>query len=109
MPDTTASFGIRFHHPAWKFSSNLNFNYYGKQYGGRSNVGDGPLIGFGKFTVTNLSMKKRLWEAGNAGSVDLKLDVNNLFNKNYSYLGRIPEDAYAYPGRNVFATLIYQF
>ena len=109
VPDTVASFGVRFHHPAWKFSSNLNFNYYGEQYGGRSNVSDGPLIGFGKFTVANLSMTKRLLEAGSAGSLDLKIDVNNLFDKQYSYLGRVPEDAYAYPGRNVFATLIYQF
>ena len=109
VPDTTASFGVRFHHPGWKFSSNLNFSYFGKQYGGRSNVGDGPLVGFGKFTVANLSMNKRLWDAGSAGSLDLKVDINNLFNKQYSYLGRVPQDAYAYPGRNFFATLIYQF
>lgn len=109
VPDTVASIGVRFHHPGWRFSSTLNFNYYGEQYGGRSNVGDGPLVGFGKFTVANLSMTKRLWDAGSAGSLDLKVDVNNLFDKQYSFLGRVPDDAYAYPGRNLFATLIYQF
>jgi len=109
VPDTSASYGVRFHHPGRKFSSNLNFNYYGKQYGGRSNVGDGPLVGFGKFTVANLSMTKRLWEAGSAGSVDLKVDLNNIFDKTYSYPGRVPDDAYAYPGRNFFASLIYRF
>jgi outer membrane receptor protein involved in Fe transport len=54
-------------------------------------------------------MTKRLWDAGSAGSLDLKVDVNNLFDKQYSFLGRVPDDAYAYPGRNLFATLIYQF
>ncbi|THF62587.1 TonB-dependent receptor [Pseudothauera rhizosphaerae] len=109
MPDTTASYGIRFSHPASKFSGNLNFSFYGKQYGGRSNVGDGPLVGFGNFTVANLSLRKRLWEAGERSSVDLKVDINNLFDETYSYLGRIPQDAYAYPGRNLHATLIYNF
>jgi outer membrane receptor protein involved in Fe transport len=109
MPDTAVGYGFGFRHAAAKLSGNLNFNFYGKQYGGRANVGDGPLVGFGNFTVANLSMRKRLWESGAAGSVDLKMDINNLFDKTYSYLGRVPEDAYAYPGRNIHATLIYNF
>lgn len=108
-PDTVVGYGIRFNHHATKFSGNLNFNYYGKQYGGRSNVGDGPLVGFGKFTVTNLTLKKRLWDFGKTNSLDLKVDLNNIFDRTYSYLGRIPQDAYAYPGRNFYATLIYNF
>lgn len=108
MPDTMASYGVRLNQPSWSFSGDLNFSYYGKHYG-RSSVGDGPLEGMGRFTVANLSMTKRLWDSGNAGSLDLKLDLNNLFNENYSYHGRVPEDTYAYPGRNVFATLSYQF
>lgn len=109
MPDNTASYGIRFDHYASKFSGNLNFNYYGKQYGGRADVGFGPDPGFGKFTVANLSLKKRLWDSGKANRLDLKVDINNLFDKTYSYLGRIPQDAYAYPGRNFHAALIYDF
>ncbi len=57
MPDTTMSYGIRFAHFDWKFSANLNFSYYGEQYGGRANVSDGPLVGFGKFTVANLGLR----------------------------------------------------
>ncbi|ENO84788.1 TonB-dependent receptor-like protein [Thauera linaloolentis 47Lol = DSM 12138] len=109
MPDTAIGYGFGFSHAAAKLSGHLNFNYYGKQYGGRANVGDGPLVGFGKFTVANLSVRKRLWESGPSNSVDLKMDINNLFDKTYSYLGRVPEDAYAYPGRNIHATLIYNF
>ncbi|SMB28654.1 exported protein of unknown function [Sterolibacterium denitrificans] len=108
-PDTVASYGIRFNHQPTKFSGNLSFNYYGEQYGGRSNVGDGPLIGFGKFTVVNLSLRKRLWDFGQTQNLDLKLDLNNLTDRIYSYLGRVPVDAYAYPGRNAYATLIYNF
>lgn len=109
MPDTTVGAGLRFDHPATKLSGNLNFNYYGKQYGGRANVSDGPLQGFGKFTVANLSVRKRLADFSGSNSLDLKVDINNLFDKTYSYLGRIPDDAYAYPGRNFHAMLIYNF
>lgn len=109
MPDTAVGYGLRFKHAGAKLSGNLGFNYYGEQYGGRANVTDGDLVGFGKFTVANLSVRKRLWENGPSGSVDLKIDVNNLFDKTYSYLGRVPADAYAYPGRNLHATLIYNF
>lgn len=109
MPDTAIGYGLRFSHAGAKFSGHLGFNYYGEQYGGRANVTDGDLVGFGKFTVANLSMRKRLWESGSSDSVDLKIDVNNLFDKTYSYLGRVPTDAYAYPGRNLHATLIYSF
>lgn len=109
VPDTTMSYGIRFHHEASQFSGNLGFSYYGKQYGGRANISDGDLVGFGRFTVANLSLRKRLWGSDNAGSLDVKLDVNNLFDRQYSYLGRVPEDAYAYPGRNFYLSMIYNF
>lgn len=109
VPDTTMSYGVRFHHMASQFSANLNFSYYGKQYGGRANITDGPLDGFGRFTVTNLSMRKRLWGSDTSSSLDVKLDINNLFNRQYSYLGKVPDDAYAYPGRNVYASMIYSF
>jgi outer membrane receptor protein involved in Fe transport len=111
QPDTTMSYGVRFTHYDWKFSANLNVNYYGEQYGGRSNVTDGPLsnFAFGKFSVVNLSMRKELVSFGKYGNVEAKLNVNNLLNEQYSYLGRVPSDSYAYQGRNFFATLIYNF
>lgn len=112
MPDTVMNYGIRFNYPAWQFSGNLNFNYYGLQYGGRADVGLGPIPGFGRFTVANLSLRKRLLGSMNTNNLDLKLDANNLFNTTYSYLGPVgtgPNDSYAFPGRNFFATLIYNF
>jgi len=109
MPDTTMSYGILFNHFNSKFSANLNFSYYGEQYGGRANVGDGPLVGFGEFTVANLSLRKQLFDFGNKGNVELKGNINNIFDETYSYLGRVPEDSYAYPGRNFFVTLVYNF
>lgn len=112
MPDTVMNYGIRFNYPAWQFSGNLNFNYYGLQYGGRADVGLGPIPGFGRFTVANLSLRKRLLGGMNTNNLDLKLDANNLFNTTYSYLGPVgtgPNDSYAFPGRNFFATLIYNF
>lgn len=109
VPDTTMSYGVRFHHPASQFSGNLNFSYYGKQYGGRANVTDGPLVGFGRFTVANLSLRKRLWGSDVSNSLDVKLDINNLFDRQYSYLGKVPDDAYAYPGRSFYLSMIYNF
>lgn len=111
QPDTTMAYGVRFNHYDWKFSANLNFNYYGKQYGGRANIGDGNLsdLSFGRFTIVNFGMRKELFEMGDYGNVELKLNVNNIFDEKYSYLGRVPRDSYAYPGRNFFVTMIYNF
>lgn len=111
QPDTTMSYGLRFNYPEWKFSANLNFNYYGKQYGGRANIGDGNLsdLAFGKFTVVNLGMRKQLLDLNKYGNMEVKLSINNLFNEKYSYLGKVPDDTYAYQGRNFFVTFIYNF
>lgn len=111
QPDTTMAYGLRFTHYDWKFSANLNVSYYGKQYGGRANIGDGALsdLAFGEFTIVNLGMRKQLFNMGEYGNMEVKLNVNNLFDKTYSYLGKVPDDTYAYPGRNFFVTLIYNF
>lgn len=109
MPDNIASYGIRYAHMPSQFSANLNFNYYGTQYGGRANVTDGPLVGFGKFNVANLSLSKHFQSVAGSNGIEVKLHVNNLFNKQYSYLGRISDGNYAYPGRNFSTTVSYSF
>ena len=44
-----------------------------------------------------------------SNSLDVKLDINNLFDRQYSYLGKVPDDAYAYPGRSFYLSMIYNF
>ena len=112
MPDLTMNYGVRFRHLPSQFSANLNFNYYGEQYGSRMNATSGidyHDYAFGKFTIVNFSMSKRLVDFEDKGNVELQLHVNNIFDKVYSYSGRVPDDTYAFPGRNYHATLVYNF
>lgn len=111
MPDTVMSYGLKFNHFDSHFSANLNFVYNGLRLPGRGNAGPNEHyrdMEFGKTTVANLSLSKRLWEFENESNVTLKVNVNNIFDKVYSYRDKVP-DTYAYPGRNYYATVTYNF
>ncbi|MDR1083269.1 MAG: TonB-dependent receptor [Deltaproteobacteria bacterium] len=111
MPDTVMNFGLRFAHFDWHFTANLNFVYNGLRLPGRGNAGPNEHyndIEFGKTTVVNLILTKRLWEFANNSSLNLKVNLINIFDKVYSYRDKIP-DTYAYPGRNFYATVSYNF
>lgn len=112
MPDLTMNYGVRFRHLPSHFSANLNFNYYGKQYGSRMNATSGVDYhdyAFGNFTIVNFSVSKRLVDFEDKGNIELQLHANNIFDKVYSYSGKVPDDTYAFPGRNYHATLVYNF
>lgn len=117
MPDTVMNYGLKFTHFASHFSANLSFNYSGSRLPGRGNATLDPLnhysvIEFGKINVANLSLSKRLWEFPDDSNVVLKVNVNNIFDKVYSYrdkVGHGANDTYPYPGRNFYATLSYNF
>jgi outer membrane receptor protein involved in Fe transport len=111
MPDTAMTFGVRFSHFASHFNANLSFIYNGLRIPGRGNASPNEHfedMEFGKTTVANLSLSKRVWEFSNDSYVTIKLNVNNIFDKVYSYRDKVP-DTYAYPGRNYFASISYDF
>ena len=101
IPRTSIGAGIRFRYPEQKLSANLNFNYWGKQlYSANSWAGG--------FTIANLSIRKGLIDFGDKGNIELKLDVNNLFDKDYVY-GDPKSTTYHMPGRNYYAGVVYNF
>jgi len=115
MPDVVVNYGVLFTHYAWNFSANLNFNYSGLRMPGRANAtptGNYRDDEFGKINVANLSLKKQLWQFPDKSNVVLKIDINNLFNKVYSYRDKVgtgSNGAYPFPGRNFYATMTYNF
>jgi vitamin B12 transporter len=96
---TSASFGTRFHHPAWKLSTDLDFVYYGQRAEYEKEAGGN--------TIANLQIIKNLMDFGGAtgGDLKLKVSVNNLFDKYYRLS---PSDGYLYlPGRSFHVGLVY--
>ncbi|MDR2508253.1 MAG: TonB-dependent receptor [Candidatus Accumulibacter sp.] len=96
---TSASFGARFRHPAWKLSTNLDFVYYGQRAEYEKDAGGN--------TIANLQILKNLADFGGAAGGDLKLKVavNNLFDKYYRLS---PNTGYLYlPGRSFYVGLVY--
>ncbi|MBU2621439.1 MAG: TonB-dependent receptor [Proteobacteria bacterium] len=91
------------------FSANLNLAYTGKQ-----NIDDwesagpptwvAPVIEKGSFTVANLTVSKKILDAEKYGSVTLKGEIQNLFDKDYEYV-----QGYPMPGRMFFLGLRYDF
>ncbi|MDR2422763.1 MAG: TonB-dependent receptor, partial [Deltaproteobacteria bacterium] len=111
MPDTVMNFGIRFSHFPSHFNANLSFIYNGLRIPGRGNSSPNEHfedMEFGKVTVANLSLSKRIWEFSNDSYITLKVNINNIFDKVYSYRDKVP-DTYAYPGRNYYASVSYNF
>lgn len=108
VPDLNMNYGIRFQYFPWKFTANLDFNYFG----GCDNMGAATKINpilyekYGHFTVANLSMTKELWRFTEKQNVTLKVHINNIFDEYYSYSY---SPSYYNQGRNYYAGLVYNF
>lgn len=102
IPKLTANYGIRFHHHGWGTNVNLNFFHVGETWSGASpgNYDPGLWKTYGKFTVANLSISQPLYRFEGGRDVVLKLQVNNLFNRQYKYSSS-PDDV-LYQGRSFY-------
>lgn len=108
-PKITASYGLAFDHPGLSLAGALNAAYLGKRYirdfSATRSLTNGPIWHeTGGFTVWDLSMDKRLWEFEDKGALGLRLEVNNLFDKDYA-----PTYDYPMPGRNFYVGLNYNY
>jgi len=108
VPRLSMNYGVRFHHFAWKFAANLNFNYFGEaeSMGAATKIHPSLYEEYGDFTIANLSMTKGLWAFSHKSNVTLKLYINNIFDETYSYSYR---PSYYNQGRNFYAGLVYHF
>jgi outer membrane receptor protein involved in Fe transport len=101
IPKTSMSGGVRFRYPSVKLSANLNLSYWGRSQYALGQWAPG-------FTIANFSLRKGLLDFNNYGSLDFRLDINNLFNKDYVF-GNPNTTTYHMPGRSFYAGIIYNF
>jgi vitamin B12 transporter len=115
LPDTpklTAAFGLTFEHPGINLASTLSAAYMGRRYtmdfsAAHAVAGgyfDNPWVETGGFTVWNLSLEKRLWGFEDRGSLGLRVELNNIFDKDYAY-----SLDYPLPGRNFYVGLSIEY
>ncbi|MDR3204478.1 MAG: TonB-dependent receptor [Deltaproteobacteria bacterium] len=101
VPKTLIAYGLSFDHPQWDFSANLNAKYFGQEVA--YNYSLGKEVSGGKFTVVDLSLRKKLFDLP-YGKLDLKVQINNLLNEYYEYVLGYPS-----PGRAFYVGLAYVF
>lgn len=105
IPDWTVGYGLRFRHPEHNLSASLAFSYFGEEIAQDwSNMWTPVEVRHGRFTVADLAVGKRIMDFGGQGHVDLKVEINNLFDKYYE-----PVYSYPGPGRNFYGGLVYVF
>ena len=102
IPRFTANYGIRFRHHAWGTNANLNFFYVGETWTGSSPGNYNPNLWttYGKFTVANLSISQPVYRFEGGQEVVLKLQANNLFDKQYKYSSNAAD--VLHQGRNFY-------
>ena len=67
-------------------STNLNLSYTGKQDITDYEDGTYQTITKGGFTVANLTISKKILNTEKYGSITLRGEIQNLFDKNYEYI-----------------------
>ena len=104
----TAGYGVTFFRLEYDLTATLNFSYMGQREitkwsgpSGSANLGESKLC---SSTVASLALKKNPFNFEDNGKVDLKVDVNNLFNKYYELVSNYPA-----PGRNFYVGLHYSY
>lgn len=102
-PDWTLSYGLDLSHEK-DFGFNLNFSYIGKQLeedwpSGKWPV---PVVQRGGYNVTNLTIRKQVFDFKQFGNLTLIGEIQNLFDTDYQYkLG------YPMPGRTFYLGIRY--
>ena len=88
------------------FSGNLNFTYVGKQDVDDWETGGFPVPEITKsgFTVADLTLSYKIFENKKYGSLLVKGDVRNLFDKDYAYV-----KGYPMPGINFYMGLKWDY
>ncbi|MDR1296633.1 MAG: TonB-dependent receptor [Deltaproteobacteria bacterium] len=126
IPKTVVAAGLRFQYPKEKLSVNFNVNYFGRVYYSAivmPTTPYDPTVYSPGFAVANLALRKGLVDFGDKGALELRLDVNNLFDKLYWYgvgaVSRTPSGGggggggaaagYYMPGRNFYLGLAYNY
>lgn len=107
IADKTIGYGVRFNDPGYDLSASINASYFGTQRVNDNKPGSPTRnrdIDHGKFNVVNLNLQKGLIDFEDNGKLGVKVQVNNLFDREYDYTYGYPS-----PGRNVYIGLNYTY
>jgi vitamin B12 transporter len=99
VPARTVGYGVRFVHPGFNLSAQLNFHYIGPEFRDARETQRN-----GGYTVTDFVVKKRILDFGDKGHLDARAEVLNLFDKYYENVREYPS-----PGRNFFVAVSYNY
>ncbi|MDR1873266.1 MAG: TonB-dependent receptor [Deltaproteobacteria bacterium] len=116
IPKTTIGAGIRFRYPKEQLSVNLNATYWGKVYPSQSMMNPAaydPNLRYPGFTVVDLAIRKVLVDFSQYGNIEVKLDINNIFDRLYAFgdprINRNSATNFYMPGRSFYAAVAYHF
>jgi vitamin B12 transporter len=99
VPKMTAGYGIRFVHPGFNLSSQLNFHYFGPEYRDANETQRNS-----GYTVADLAIQKRILDFGEKGHLDIRGKIMNIFDKYYENVMNYPA-----PGRSFFVAVSYTY
>ncbi|MDR1394891.1 MAG: TonB-dependent receptor, partial [Deltaproteobacteria bacterium] len=99
VPSFTVGYGLRYVHPAYNLSAQLNFSYMGPEY--RDTAETQRNSGY---TVASLSARKRVLDFADKGYLDIKAEVLNLFDRYYESVMTYPS-----PGRSFLVAVSYNY
>ncbi|MDR1395405.1 MAG: TonB-dependent receptor, partial [Deltaproteobacteria bacterium] len=99
VPSFTAGYGLRFIHPEYNLSAQLNFSYMGPEYENTNETGRKS-----GYTVASLTVRKRVLDFGGRGHLDIRAEVQNLFDRYYASIRDYPA-----PGRSFLAAVSYVY
>lgn len=107
VTDVNIGYGVRFSYPEYAFTTTLNFAYFGNEkIQNYKNGAPWPYetINHGKFTVVDWTARKQLFDTDGYGKIDIKVEINNLFDQKYAYVADYPM-----AGRNFYVGLVYNY
>jgi vitamin B12 transporter len=105
VPKIVFSYGVNFNYPSIGLSCTINVAYTGEQ-----DIVIYPRTGSSyagiheTYSVTDISLKKKLIEFDRFGDLDIKVDILNVFNKYYESVHNYPS-----PGRSFYVALQYNY
>ncbi len=103
-PDLTASYGITFSDYEG-FSARMNLTYHGSERITDWEAGyPYPEINKGGFTVADLILTKQIINSLEYGSLTVKGELRNMFDREYSFV-----KGYPMPGRSVFVSVRWEY
>ncbi|MDR1827272.1 MAG: TonB-dependent receptor [Methylobacteriaceae bacterium] len=104
-PRTTVTYGLKFKHPGWGFTANVQARYFSAVLNRDFRAASPTYYQYvegGDTTVVDVSFEQEIYKYKDKGVLSIRGEVNNLFDNDNEFYLDYPE-----PGRNFYASLRY--